>query len=204
MATEIDALIYKNSNTYRLHADNLRWTLLGGFAAFLAALLGLSQAASSPLQLTDPNVAILAFGLSFFYLWILAVQNWFYNLFARWVDDCEARLTAGKPLRTAQAFARSAGPSISPFHPAFFLAEIIVGSVAYFFLSLAIRSASIPWLTPLLQKLSSQGSSLLWLVGFMCYFGILNFVFRRWNRLVWKPILEKLSNLYKPVDIEAA
>jgi hypothetical protein len=56
----------------------------------------------------------------------------------------------------------------------------------------------------LLQKLSSQSSSLLWLVGFIGYFGILNFVFRRWNRLVWKPILEKLSNLYKPVDIEAA
>jgi hypothetical protein len=36
---EADRIIYEKSNAYRLHADNLRWTLLAGYAAFFVAVL---------------------------------------------------------------------------------------------------------------------------------------------------------------------
>jgi hypothetical protein len=75
MASEADKLNCVNSNTYRLHADNLRWSLLGGYAAFLAAILTFSGGGTHTISLQDPAVTILAFILSFGYLWILAVQN---------------------------------------------------------------------------------------------------------------------------------
>jgi hypothetical protein len=199
MTSGADKLIYQNSNTYRLHADNLRWTLLGGYAAFLTAIIGLSQSSGTSINISDPIISFLAFLVSFTYLWILAVQNWFYNLFARWVDDCEYHLVDGTPLQTLQVFAKVMGPSISPFHPAFFMAELLVGSVAYFFLSYTIRYATIPWLTPILQNLPPWLAITLWVAGFLLYFAVLNIFFLNWQQLVYEPIISHLSNIYKPV-----
>ncbi len=99
-----DELIYKNANQYRLHADNLRWTLLGGYAAFIVAILSLSK--SNIDIINNAIFYLLLFAVSWGYFWILAVQNWFYNLFARFVDDCENRLTLGKNLQTLKSFAQ--------------------------------------------------------------------------------------------------
>ena len=198
MTTDADKLIYQNSNAYRLHADSLRWTLLGGYAVFLAAVLGLSSPGATSAAIMNPILTLLGFIVSFAYLWILAVQNWFYNLFARWVDDCESRLVKDERLRGLQTFAKAAGSSISPFHPAFFFAEMLVGSVAYYLLAQTIVNATVPVMTPALLALPSWASTGLWVVGFIGYFGILNVVFLRWDRMVYKPVLSKLSNLYQP------
>jgi sulfur transfer protein SufE len=64
-------------------------------------------------------------------LGILAVQNWFYNLFARFVDDCEDRMVKGLCLISLHSFAQEKGQEINPFHPAFFLAALIVATIAY-------------------------------------------------------------------------
>lgn len=57
---EENRLIYEKSNTYRLHADNLRWTLLGGYAAFFAAAATLltSENIQSRVELITLNVIL--------------------------------------------------------------------------------------------------------------------------------------------------
>jgi hypothetical protein len=197
MTSATDKLVYQASVTYRLHLDNLRWTLLGGYAIFLAAIVGLSQLTTNTIAISQPSISLLAFILSFVYLWILAIQNWFYNLFARWADDCETQLIGGNPLLSLQTFAKYAGPTISPFHPAFFFAEILVGSVAYFFLTLTIKNSTIPGLTEILLSVPTWLTIFLWGGVFVLYFTFLNVVFLRWDKMVYKPIIRRFSNLYQ-------
>lgn len=197
MVTDADKLIYQNSNKYRLHADNLRWTLLGGYAVFLAAIVGLSTHEQSTISLTEPPINFLAFILSFCYLWVLAVQNWFYNLFARWVSDCEYRLIRKIPLHSLDETAKIYGPSVSPYHPAFFLAEITVGSVAYHFLVNSI--IDIGFQDSFISSINESQIPIIWLAGYILYFWILNLFFRNWQKLVYEGIIKKLSNLYKPI-----
>lgn len=195
-----DKLIYENSNKYRLHADNLRWTLLGGYAAFFAALLSMFKSSPTTSIINNTAITSLIFIISFLYLWILAIQNWFYNLFARWVDDCEYRLVKEIKLRPLQDFASSKGSTVNPYHPAFFLAEIIVGILSFCFLALTIKNINIPVISKFLQTIPKWIITALWIVLFCSYFGFLNFVFKKWDKYVYKRIIVKLSNLYKPVS----
>lgn len=181
-------LIYKNSNKYRLHADNLRWSLLGGYIAFAAAVFSFSKNNNTD----SVFLTTLACFVSFAYLWVLAVQNWFYNLFARLVD--------GRTLQSLQSFAQQKGKEISPYHPAFFFAELIVGSITYYFLCLTTDKIYIPWITDLIYKIHPTMPLVLKGIGFVFFFLSLHMVFRKWNSLVYEPIIKKLSNLYKPVD----
>ena len=194
MANDADKLIYQNANTYRLHADNLRWTLLGGFAVFLAAVLGASFNDQTANALLKPSVTLLGFIVSLAYLFILAVQNWFYNLFARWVDDCETRLIKDERLRSLQEFARAMGSKITPFHPAFYFALILVGTCAYLLLG---RTVQLVVVHRLGIEVPTWALLTCWIAGMVGYFCLLHYVFTNWNRLVFKPLLQRLSNLYQ-------
>jgi len=88
---DVDKLLYEKANTYRLHADNLRWTLLGGYGAFFAAVI--FQLKDNPVQQDFQTAALffVLFCVSILYLFILAVQSWYYNLFSAYVEDCEEK-----------------------------------------------------------------------------------------------------------------
>lgn len=195
-----DELIYQNANMYRLHADNLRWSLLGGFAAFLAAVFSLSQSQVKSIKLDSPFLAALAFLISFSYLWVLAIQNWFYNLFAQFVDDCESRIINKQSLRSLQSFAKERGCKITPFHPSFFLSELIVASVAYYFLCISADNIFIPRITDFIYSMGP--TTPIWLKGggYLIYMLSLHLIFKNWDSLVYRQIIERLSNLYKPVS----
>jgi hypothetical protein len=195
-------LIYENSNTYRIHADNLRWTLLGGYAAIFAAVFSISDTGTSSFDIANSTISFALFVISFLYLWILAIQNWFYNLFARFVDECEDRLVRGENLRTLQSFAKDVGSTVNPFHPAFFLAQLIVASAAFYFMFLVIKHSYIPTISELLNSLSSAFVNILTVVLFIVYFGILNFIFKRWDKLVYKRVIKPFSNLYNPIFVD--
>ncbi len=65
-------LLYEKANTYRLHADNLRWTLLGGYGVFYAAVAAQLKDATQAIP-TLP-IVIISFSLfivSIFYLRLL-------------------------------------------------------------------------------------------------------------------------------------
>jgi hypothetical protein len=193
---EADRMIYEKSNAYRLHSDNLRWTLLGGYAAFFVAVLSNVSGISA----RDPDKATLA-GFLFFvstcYLFILAVQNWFYNLFSRFVTECEDRISRHERVRTLENFAQNEAQNITPFHPAFFFALGVVALGSSFFLVQALRAAFYPewqaqpkWMTFLIAPTVSIVYAL---IGF--------FVFRRWDTLVYRRFIKGFSNLFIPKKV---
>lgn len=110
---------FRNGNSYRLHQDTLRWTLLAGYAAFLVAIIGLTVKPDVWL-----GISIVAIGIC--YMFILAVENFFYNLFSEYVKDCEAKRDAKDELRTLRQFAKDEAKRIGPFHHSFFFAMVIV------------------------------------------------------------------------------
>ncbi len=189
--------IYKKSHEYRLHTDNVRWTLLGGYAVFLAAAFGLTPKDKGLIHLNDATFAFLLFVASFAYLWILAVQNWFYNLFARFADECESRLISGLKMRSLQDFAVAKGSTITPFHPAFFFAELIVTSFAYYFLYLSLTNLYLPGVSEFIHCLPTAPVKWFPWAGLVLYFWILNYLFKHWDSIVFKRFIEPFSNLYK-------
>jgi hypothetical protein len=136
-------MMVRSADTYRLHQDNLRWALLAGYAAFLAAVFRLSGT-SDGIQTT----VLVLIGIC--YMIILGVENYFYNLFAAYVKDCHANLATGAPLRTLKEFSEATDDksglkmhkTIGPFHHSFAFAMLIVlfGNAAI------AHGACSPWL----------------------------------------------------------
>ena len=192
-------LIYQKANVYRLHADNLRWSLLGGFVAILVAIFSIPQ--SNSFKFDNPTLSLLFFLISFAYLWILAIQNWFYNLFAQFVNDCEARLIKNKDLISLNCFAVEIGGDINPFHPSFFLAEIIVASIAYYFLCSFFDNIRFDPVTDTIYRFGENTPFIIKIIGYFIYMSVLHIIFKNWNRFIYKPIIKKVSNLYRQKDI---
>ena len=114
-----DDELFRKGNSYRLHQDTLRWTLLAGYAAFLAAIMRLNGR-------PDELLGIFIFIIGICYMFTLAVENFFYNLFAEYVKDCESRSDAKQELRTLRSFAKDEAKRIGPFHHSFIFAMLIV------------------------------------------------------------------------------
>ena len=96
-----DEELFKSANSYRLHQDVLRWTLLAGYAAFLVGILSIEDA-----KLLSPARTVLVV-IGVCYMFILGVENFFYNLFAEYVKDCEATRDTHEQLRTMREFSRA-------------------------------------------------------------------------------------------------
>lgn len=166
---DVNKLIYEKSNTYRLHADIVRWALLGGYAAAFAAMLQVKD---------NREINYLFFLISLAYVFILAVQSWYYNLFAGFVRECEYRLMEGINLRSMEAFARSEGAANTPYHPSFIfalLAVLITGAVFWFRATNSVYGAIV--------------------VGFLSL-AIFFALFLYWDALVYKSFLRPLSTLF--------
>jgi len=121
-----DKDLFENANKYRLHQDTLRWTLLAGYAAFLVGLLSIEKS-----RLPDAlRIVLVAVGIC--YMVILAVENFFYNLFAEYVKDCESRRDSEQKLRTLREFSAAEAGRVGPFHLSFVFALMIVllGNIA--------------------------------------------------------------------------
>lgn len=109
----------ESANSYRLHQDLLRWSLLGGYAAFLVAVLALDTR-------PDGLVAIGLVAIGVCYMIILGVENFFYNLFAEYVKHCETRIASEQIPQTMKEFTRENAKRVNPYHHSFFFAMFIV------------------------------------------------------------------------------
>ena len=69
-------------------------------------------------------MALVVIGIC--YMCILAVENFFYNLFAEYVKDCEARMADGNPARSLREFSAAESKRVGPFHHSFVFALLIV------------------------------------------------------------------------------
>jgi hypothetical protein len=187
---ESDKLLYEKANTYRLHADNLRWTLLGGYGAFFAAVM--LQLKDTGLQ-PNPQTALLfliLFSISLFYLFILAVQSWYYNLFGAYVEDCEERLVSGQKLESLATFTESAKATITPLHFGFSFALYIVAFTSLGFLIPVFQYIFFSLQIDIAQNLFRiLGFAIL---GFVLYIAIFRLIFRNWNKLAF-PLISALS-----------
>ncbi len=123
---QINKLFLEKANTYRIHLDNLRWTLNAGYGAFAFVILPILM--NSDFNNSFPLAIITSFGvflISLCYLFILAVQNWYYNLYAQYVNYCEERIYSDKAILPMKQFLdlRVKGDSvrnlIRPNHPSF-------------------------------------------------------------------------------------
>ncbi len=204
---DADRLIYEKSNTYRLHADKLKWTLLGGYGAFFAAAASLLSPDISSPGVQDVAVNLLLFVFSVLFLIALAVQNWFYNLFSKFVKECEGRLVKNERLRSLEDFAVDQGKYVNPFHPSFFFAELVVGVTSFYFLFASLYSSillfigkSIDTFPIWLKILFVLGLLLVLLILFVVYFWILNVVlFRQWDKYIYRRLIIPFSNLWQPI-----
>ena len=113
--------IYQNANSLRMHQDNLRWTILAGYLTFFSASSALLQKDILPKH-PSSTIPLFLFCVGNLFLLILAIESWYYNLYSRYVDDCEAKLLKGEGLLAVSAFRESAKETISPFHYSFIFA----------------------------------------------------------------------------------
>lgn len=170
-----DEELFKNANSYRLHQDVLRWTLLAGYAAFLVGILSIEQS-----RLTDLSRILLVI-IGVCYMFILGVENFFYNLFAEYVKDCEMRIDSGKRLRTMSKFSRAEGKRVGPFHHSFFFALLIA----------AFGNAAVAQ-----PVLCDTTRVILHVVNGLSFVMILLF----WRVIVWPVIVRPLQRIFDVID----
>jgi hypothetical protein len=186
--------LYENANKYRLHQDTIRWTLLAGYAAFFAATATLLM--SEPVQACVRwriALSLVLFAIGAAYLIVLAVENWFYNLFSGYVRDCEENITLKQSLRTMAAYSKDAAPHISPFHPSFYFAELILLAGNGFYLYAALDALSE---RPIYFICLSNEA--VFAFTWLFYATFCHYCLRNWNQRVYKPFIEKLQNIYRP------
>ena len=189
-------LLYEQSHKYRLHQDTLRWTLLGGYAAFFAATTGLlaTEQMSKRPELTIALSAILVvIGTAYFA--VLAVENWYYNVFAMYVRDCDQRLSSGSELQTMEEFSESSAEEIPTFHLSFWFAELIVvaGNTVFLFVL-----TSTLFHNPIYESRLSYPA--IFLSYWIPYVLICHVLLQYSHRGTLQHVLKRLQDLYTPKD----
>jgi hypothetical protein len=197
MMNDVDKLLYEKANTYRLHADNLRWTLLGGYGAFFAAVM--FQIKDNTIQQDFQTAALffMLFCVSILYLFILAVQSWYYNLFSAYVEDCEEKLIGAQRLESLSTFSHTAKKSITPLHPAFSFALYVIALTSIGFLLPVVRYLFFVFKFDFQQNIA-------WVVGFsillfVVYVRVFNFMFRNWQKFTYPLIAFFLIERSRPI-----
>ncbi len=189
---DVDIEIYKNINKYRLHADRVRFTLfLGYLTAFAAILYYLSSKAITSLSSDIIVFCIVIYVVSILYLIILAIQNWYYVLFAKFKNECEERLLNKTKLRSLSKYAEDNGSRINPNHPAFILVFLIYCLINSYiaFVLLTFIMDSLGYYFIIAVKLI--------IIALMVatHLVLLNIMMRNWN-WVFKHVIKKTSALF--------
>ncbi len=181
-------LIYNKGNSYRLHTENLRWILLGGYAVFFTTAI---QSLQTKTGLGKAGFAFAAFFISILVLLILAIQSWYYNAYADFVKECEDRISKNVDLRTHANFLEEKARFITPFHEAFFFAMIGVVGTSSWFLFTAYKA----FISEFQYKLTFTGNFLAILVCFIFLSIIFCCSIRWWNDIIYKRIIKRLNDL---------
>jgi hypothetical protein len=137
--------------------------------------------------------------VSIFYLFLLAVQSWYYNLFGAYVEDCENRIAKRKPLVSLVEFSASIRHNITPLHPAFSFALFIVAVTSIGFL-LPIAQFLITTYLPMQYHQQNTLVSIA-IVGFLLYIIIFSSLFKNWDKFTYPKIIRPISNLtFKDIE----
>jgi|SRR6266853_1750437 len=181
--TDRAQLLYENANELRTHQDNLHWTIAGSYVALFGASVTLFRKDSMP-DLLEPYLVPGLFVVGNFFLLILAVESWYYNVFSTYVKDCEARFARQQPPRPLHDCTKDVAAKTTPFHPSFFFVLLFVACTNSVFLSLWLNKA--------------HSSPALFWASIATYFVVLFLCCRYWNLLTYKLILRTLERLLSP------
>ena len=173
-------LIYENANSLRTHQDNLRWTISAGYFAFLGAALAFFEPNKIPAEIAV-HLPKLLFVFSLFFLIILAVESWWYNVFSSYVGDCEAKFSRQHTHEPLFEFRKRIAATTTPFHHSFIFVLAFVALTNILFLHLCLKQFGI---TGVADKVILS----VWLILLCC--GC-----RYWNRLTYGLVLSNLERL---------
>ena len=188
--------ILENAHKYRMHQDVLRWTLLGGYAAFLGTTLALLSSSSMRENWDLQRAASLVlFGIGTCYLFVLAVENWFYNVFAKHASHCEEAMRLDETPMTIAEFFRTSASTVTPFHSSFFFSLLVLalGNCAYLYIGVRnffdhpLKAKDVDWYL--------TGAMLTFTVIYFLFFYLL---FKAWDRIVYKRLIIRLQNFFSP------
>jgi len=125
-------VMYDKAHVLRLHQDNLRWTILGGYFALMGGVLALLEKGTLCSE-QQSVVAWFAFVANNLILLIIAVENWYYNLFTKFVHHCEGSLVQNSQPKTLKEFQNQNAASVSVFHYSYAFLYFIVILANIFF-----------------------------------------------------------------------
>lgn len=123
--TELKQVMYEKAQALRLHQDNLRWTILAGYFAFMGGVLALLEKGNFCSE-QQSVVAWFAFVANNLVLLIFAVENWYYNLFTKFVHYCENCIIHNLPLKSLKQFQKETSSIVSVFHYSYVFVYFIV------------------------------------------------------------------------------
>ena len=119
-------ILFDNANKCHTHQDNLRWTLSGGFAAFFyGSIILLHNERVAPDLVLTHNLHLLFFILGTLYWIAISVEGWYYNLYLRYLIECEERIILGQRLYPLAKFDRK---NVKMFHPSFSPVLILIAA----------------------------------------------------------------------------
>lgn len=184
----VDVLIYENINKYRLHADNLRFSLFTGYFAVIATAIYYFTNIQFRM-----SYCILILIISILFMLIISIQNWFYVLFAQFMNDCEEKLVNGIALTTLNDYAKKNGQNIKPSHPAFNFIMIIFSLLEGYLLYLIIING-FPWNKSLID--SKLFNALIFLMASGIFILQIIICYRNWDKFIYKIIIKRTSALF--------
>jgi hypothetical protein len=203
--TDRTRLLYDKAHKYRIHQDSLRWSLAAGYAGSFAAGLAvlIKMRADNNDHWLVVIVSMLLFAFGFVYFFVLAVENWYYNLFAKYANECDRMLGQDDNIPTLSEFTacKRNREKISPRHPSFQFVLLLAALGSSIYLGQAVYDlVNLVWRAPFLYAapLISCLLAALWLV--LCWQSTTRVT---WNRCVYPCFIERLQNLYDPKEDES-
>jgi hypothetical protein len=188
MENDKNGLVYQKANTYRLHADNLRWTLFAGYLAVFGTVY----------KFCGFEIYLALWFFSLLYLFIMSVQHWFYNLFSQYTADCEERILHDKPLMSLKTFAKHCGAFIKLDHPAYTFALVIVSICASIFCSrsLFFSKSLIEFFRSNKCFGSDNYSRNIYIISMIVHILFVVSLSRCWRKFIYNIIIKGWANLW--------
>lgn len=156
--------LFENANAHRVHADMIRWMLMAAFFTLFEVVKSLKT-----------ENLLIYWLISLLFLCAIMVQQWYYNVYALYVKNCEDHIIKKIDLLTLHQFEERFGWIVKLTHSSFLIMLIIAALCCSELLSIYLG-----YRNPIIYILHIS------LVLSASYW---------WNTIVYKQVILRLSNL---------
>ena len=106
--------LFENANAHRVHADMIRWMLMAAFFTLFEVVKSLKT-----------ENLLIYWLISLLFLCAIMVQQWYYNVYALYVKNCEDHIIKKIDLLTLHQFEERFGWIVKLTHSSFLIMLII-------------------------------------------------------------------------------